>query len=153
MKTVKTIGNYVIKETNEKERSFQGFSYQGSQQLENFYVFKKGARKFDDYTDYTDTLEEAEMIIEYLEKVDNFSLVATCSRMALEKTKYDNLDIELNKTGIEYTRNEVKNLVTGRRMAVVEFSFSQLFLDKSMDATKAFLEEADDGTAMVTAIY
>lgn len=51
---------FVIKETNEDERSYKGLWYTGKQKLENYYIYEKNNHKnWEEYTDYADTLEEA----------------------------------------------------------------------------------------------
>lgn len=68
MKIVKRIGDFVIKETNESERSGnRSFFDKARSNMENFYIYHKdhSATKYvDDYIDTADTLEEAVEIAE-----------------------------------------------------------------------------------------
>lgn len=62
MKIIKRVGDFVIKETNEKERSYDWRGERIRSNMENFYIYHKdhSANQYvDEYISTADTLEEA----------------------------------------------------------------------------------------------
>lgn len=131
MKIVEKIGDFVIKETNEKERrEYVGYLYEGRTGMENFYIYLKEhtASKFiDEYIDYADTLEEAKEIVE--KEIDkkyfdilNLALTLNNTYITIEHDEKDSLEDRKLKVEKE-VKDYIKTLKIQPEFCEVKFNY------------------------------
>lgn len=145
MKIIWKNKDFVIKETNEDERSYKGFWYTGKQQLENYYIYEKNNHKnWEEYTDYADTLEEAIKIAKQKTTLKNFDIYGFAKSIDGILLNYNIIETMLNNLGLEnlYEVTTKHNyMVRKQRMTIIHFYLQDYSNEKYIYYLEDYTEE------------
>lgn len=145
MKIVWKNENFVIKETNENERSYKGLWYTGKQQLENYYIYEKNNHKnWEEYTDYADTLEEAIKIAKQETTLKNFDIHGFAKSIDGILLNDDIIETMLHNLGLEnlYEVTIKHNYMVGKeKMTIIHFYLQGYSNEKYIYYLEDYTEE------------
>lgn len=127
MKIVSKIGDFVIKETSEQERSNRGFGFTGRSQMENYYIYenKYSATKFvDNYTDTANTLEEANKIVIQEQRKKDFNIIEFAKNLNHKKNSWSDFKCYLDSIEIPYKLSKKHNYIKDVYDCIINFDIS-----------------------------
>lgn len=128
MKIIEKIGDFIIKETNESERSYGGFGYTGRSKMDNFYIYKKeySATKYiDEYIETADTLEEAINIVNAEQRKKDFNIIDFSKELNGKKFNWVDFEKYLNTIEIPYKLIKKHNYICNLYDCTISFDISE----------------------------